>query len=725
MARSAAVAVENSFVKGLITEATGLNFPEQACTETYDCIFNEKGEVSRRLGFDLEDSYSLNTVGTTLTDLAIEYFVWENVAGRGDLTFVVIQVGGTLYFFGTSSSGALSANQLFTVTLSTYAVSGAPTSSGTECTFASGNGVLFVTHPYLETFYITYDADLLTHTQTQITLKIRDFKGVDDTLDPDTRPTTLSTLHKYNLYNQGWYSSAPCDTGGATATGHDSGTQNVLTYFHTRNSPKYPSNSDVWWVLKSAYDVFAPDDPDRIARGNTQAPKGHYLLNALYQDRSTASGLAGLTVTSSGYQRPSAVAFHSSRVFYGGVQAANYSNHIYFSQIVKDEQQYGKCYQTEDPTAEDLSDLLPTDGGEIVVLEAGTLYKLVSVQNFLLAFFSNGVWSISGSQGQAFAANDYSVAKVSDVPTQSSQAFVIVNGYPVWWTSDGIYTVVFDQITSSLSVKTLTDKTIKSFYDAIPATSKSHAKGAYNSRTKVIQWTYRSSTGSGTSDYHKHDRVLCYNTLTESFYPWQISQPSETTGPWVSGVFSTKGLGIVRQDAAVTTNAGVAVVDSLGIAVTASSTTTQYLTSTFKYVTILKDGSNYKLSFAEEGASTYLDWPSVTSGTDYTSYALSGYKIHGNAINKFQANWIEVYMITEANAAAYIQPWWDYASSTDSGKIGQSQGIYKDDDNFSVSRKRLKIRGEGTALQFKFFSETGKPFTLLGWATFETGNTSP
>ena len=48
MARSIGTTVENNFVNGLITEATGLNFPENACTDTLNCIFYDNGKVSRR-----------------------------------------------------------------------------------------------------------------------------------------------------------------------------------------------------------------------------------------------------------------------------------------------------------------------------------------------------------------------------------------------------------------------------------------------------------------------------------------------------------------------------------------------------------------------------------------------------------------------------------------------------------------------------------------------------
>jgi hypothetical protein len=53
---------ENNFTKGLITEATGLNFPENAATSTDNCQYTLIGDVTRRLGIDREVNFSPNPV---------------------------------------------------------------------------------------------------------------------------------------------------------------------------------------------------------------------------------------------------------------------------------------------------------------------------------------------------------------------------------------------------------------------------------------------------------------------------------------------------------------------------------------------------------------------------------------------------------------------------------------------------------------------------------------
>jgi hypothetical protein len=205
MPRQVAVTVENNFSGGLITEATGLNFPENACTETYDCEFRLDGSVERRLGFDFEADYSTKTINRT--DEAISTYLWKNVAGNGDFTLLVVQVGMVLYFYEvlaeqSYSSGAVAS----TVTLSP--VAGASNSQIIEFQYCDGNGYLIVTHPHCDPVRVSYNTSTHVATGTSITIKIRDFEGaVADPYTISERPTStlagLNTSHYYNLLNQG------------------------------------------------------------------------------------------------------------------------------------------------------------------------------------------------------------------------------------------------------------------------------------------------------------------------------------------------------------------------------------------------------------------------------------------------------------------------------------------------------------------------------------------
>ena len=188
------VSVENGFVRGLISEATGLNFPKDACTETMDCVFDSKGTVSRRLGIDYEASASTANTVTRNSSSVVEY-TWESVAGDGNRSFLVVQVGDTLHFWNVPSTGALSANKkAFTVSLSSYAVSGATSIGSRACAFAAGIGDLFVAHPNCEPFYVSYNPTGDTITVSTITVMIRDMVGVEESIPFNVRPRSRQSI---------------------------------------------------------------------------------------------------------------------------------------------------------------------------------------------------------------------------------------------------------------------------------------------------------------------------------------------------------------------------------------------------------------------------------------------------------------------------------------------------------------------------------------------------
>lgn len=674
MARNIATSIENNFINGLVTEATALNFPENAASETYNCVFWPKANFTRRKGIDYETSHLLNTENRS--NVVVNSHLWQNAAGNGLYNFVVLQVGNTLSFYRVSSTGNLSANKnASTINLDTYKVSGAPSVSTVEAQFAYGQGYLFVTHPYCEPFYVAYDPSGNTFSATEITVYIRDTEGLDDGYAITTRPGGGgNNAHIYNTYNQGW-SNANANTFASAIGG-------------------WPSNADVWWVYKDASEVFTPSLANQIYRGNSPAPRGSFILEAFYQDRTGVSGQGGLSIVSSGYQRPSTCAFFASRVFYAGTQAQGFNNKIYYSQIVENEDQFGKCYQQNEPASETNFDLLATDGGTINILDIGTIVKMVSIQSSLLIFATNGVWSISGSTGTGFTAMDFTVRRLSTVPALTASSFVDVGGMPAWWNTDGIYTMAQTNQLGDMGVVSASEKKIKQFFDAIPNDSKSYAKGFYNALDKTVQWVYRSTSANGNvTDAYTFDRVLNFNTTTGAFYPWSVD----------SSPVSINGL----------------------VAVQLTSPTAEDST-VFKYLCSYPDAGSYKMTFAEESDERFVDWYTKDStGVEYESYVISGYKVRGDAQKQFNSNYVFLYAGNSEPTTVYFQGIWDYANDGAEGNWTSRQRCQFTNTHRNYDHKRLRVRGSGLALQFKLSSLSGEPFDIVGWSVFESANASP
>lgn len=713
-------AIENNFTQGLITTATGLNFPPNACTETFNCEFGWDGSVTRRLGFDFETAYQTKTIDRA--NKAINTYLWRNVAGNGDTTLAVLQVGLTIYFFEIIANQSFSSGQVSsTVTLTSV---GGTNPEIYDCDFSDGNGLLFITHPFCDPVRVAYDISTHTATGTSISLMIRDLSGSNaDPYDIVTRPTStfvgLNQDHLYNLYNQGWSVSN-------------------LTAWDTAQT-SMPSNADVMWQFVDSSNNFDASTAsiNRVTAGNTPAPKGHWIYGLFSQDRNAISGLT--TVTNDinpGTVRPATSAFFAGRIFYAGISASGYNSNIYFSQIVENVNQYGYCYQQNDPTAQDLFDLLPTDGGVISLPEAGTIHKMVSIPGGLTVHADNGTWFIAGSSGIGFLATDYTVQKISTFPTLSASSFVIVNGMPVWWNSTGIYSLLpggnnapssSNDIISQgglPTVKSLTDSTIWAFFQEIPLASKRKARGIYHYNDRHIRWIYKTTDTNDVTAAHEFDAVLNFNTITGAFYPWTVDNSNVTiNGIIISDLIS----GNVSVNNVVDSGSNN-IVDSSGNQIIVFETTATNQIPFDKYIVSYKNGGTYNFTFASKINASYIDWFTYDlAGVNFDSFLVTGYKIVGGAIRRAQNNWVRIFTAMDTDDQEYFfQGIWDYAiTGAGTGRWSSKQHIIHTDTNYSTVSKRLKIRGHGLVFQYKLSSIDGKPFTIVGWSRLDTVNNLP
>lgn len=761
------VSVENNFTKGLVTEYTGLNFPENAAIETFNCEYTLIGDVVRREG--INEELNGTTVNITPAVQAMASYVWHNVNGDGQTRLMVTQVGNGLRFYQLSNATVLAPIST-TLLVSTINLSNFGTFDITkECTFAEGNGYLFIYHSSINPVYCSFASGAIT--ANSINMQIRDFVGVIDNLPITTRPFNLSNEHSYNIQNQGWVQGSPWSAISTTAvsgsaigsttfvvqagivgvtngqtvvctgtlpnsafggigsggvTTHSYGTvtgysgtnltinlisddpsgsgytftnwvinPNNTGYINTwfTDVGNYPSNSDVWWFFKDNTGLFNPTTTNNNTAISGHAPQGHFVLNPFTLDRTSLTGIPGLTpvITT---KRPSHGTWFQGRIWYTGVNDSfsatgdanfySWSNQIYFSQIVGDPSDFGSCYQVNDPSSETLNDILPTDGGQIVIPETGVIHKLWPFQNGMLVFADNGVWFITGSQGIGFSANDYTITQISHVKVLSNQSFVDVQGLPLFWNEDGIYQVSPSQ-SGSMTVEPITVGTILSFYNNIPLASKKYARGSYDPIDYRIQWVYRNTQETGVGDRYNYDSILNYNVYNKAFYPYTISGNGNNyinsinyvSYPYISTVTPDPG---------------------------------------FKYLSSTAGGV---FTFADEHDSTFVDWGSQ----NFVSYFITGYKVHGQGIRKFQMPYINVFSRSVADYMAYyIQGIWDYATSTDSGQYSSNQLMEIFDANHGVNFKRPRIRGRGYTLQLKFSSKDGQPFDIIGWAALENQN---
>jgi len=143
----------------------------------------------------------------------------------------------------------------------------------------------------------------------------------------------------------------------------------------------------------------------------------------------------------------------------------------------------------------------------------------------------------------------------------------------------------------------------------------------------------------------------------------------------------------------------------------------------FKYLSSHPSSGIYNFSFAEEYRDDYTDWVSAGFPSNYTSYFITGYKLRGQAVKKFQPQYIQVYARNDTASSYKIQGIWNYANDPNSGKYTSEQLVTNALIRFGTIFRRHKIRGSGYALQFKISSVDEEPFDIQGWGVVDTVNT--
>lgn len=704
MTRNVGVSIENAFTRGLITEVTGVNSPENSVTISSNTIYDRIGRAKKRKGFEIEPGAVYSNIGGP--GVRLEY-LWETVSDNVSVDFVVLQIGSMIHFFGLSSGLPLSASRKsFTVNLLSYKSPQFPDSViiNNFCSFSSGRGALFIAHPNCSTLYVSYNSVTDSLSVKTIAITVRDFEGVEDGYGLTQRRTSLTTAHRYNLFNQGWY--------GTFRTGSQQGNANlnVLTAWDNERSD-FPAHSDVWWYYirtdQSGLEFLSPALATRnnLFYGNTPAAKGHYIINPFQTNRSSVSGISGVTEKSSDGLRPSVVSFYAGRAFYGGVGKSGYSSKIYFTQIIERDEQLGYCYQANDPTSRDISDLLDSDGGVIEIADINNVLDLKVVGQSMIVLASNGIWSISGTDNGPFRATDYTVSKISNIPAISKTSSITISGTPLWWNYEGIFTLSDSELGLTKDVTSLTTSTIQRFYDSIPSSCKLYAKGAFNNQEKLAYWIY-SSDDDNPSVY---DSVLVLDAISGAFYP--ITLP--TQGPKLTGLVSVRQNEAIVEDSDLVTNLLDLITTNTGSQVYIEEFQGYVFSDqVFKFVT--EDGTN--LTFSDISSERYLDWNTYP----YDSFFVTGYRVRGEILKKSQTNYLSVITEDIEEGSCYVQPIWDYSNDHDSGRFGNPQQVYRSKTFRDYQRSKIKIRGNGYSLQFKFYGVSGKPYVITGWAGFDS-----
>lgn len=396
------------------------------------------------------------------------------------------------------------------------------------------------------------------------------------------------------------------------------------------------------------------------------------------------------------FNRPEVTSFFAGRTWFAANSYSDKGTNIYFSQVIQRPEQLGQCYQKNDPTSEQFFDLLPDDGGSISIPEIANVVALFPMRSAMVVLATNGTWVIRGSSSEGFSATSFRVEKVSGVGCVSRTSVTDVKGIPQWAGEDSFYTIEYDPNYNAFQQKSLSDERIRSFYQLIPANNRRFIKGTYDTTEQIVRFIYNDNAVFTQADYYKYNKQLNYDINTKAWYPWTLPiAPNEIRG-------------IIN------------VVDSNHI-----------YEARVKYIFTLETGGISFLSFAEQIRLNFTDWYQYSisvSGNpldakDYESFFVTAPMIEGQTQRFAQANYLYVFLDSETGSSCFVSPRFDWTNSGSSGKWGTIQQAYGTAlNNRNVTVRRLKIRGKGRSIQFKFGSSPKKPFSILGWSIFETIN---
>jgi len=700
----------NTFVKGLITEAGELTFPENASVDELNCDLFRDGSRRRRLGIAVENggSYSSFTISPVES---VSLGDWKNVGNESGKEYLVVQNGSTLYFYNKNSIPFSSQEVATSIPLSPYQILGKNVATE-KTSVASVDGSLVVVSPAMNPIYVTED-DNGVITATKINVKVRDFEWQGDkrSYEEGVATGSVTEAREYDTANTGWHGTL-----GAAA---------LSTY--TASESEYPPLTHPWYSGKNSTGAFTVAEWKEIYAGSSLIGNGKFILDLFSKDRATASGVSGYP-TETETTRFSTVASFSGRVFYAGLTSQKNSGRIYYTRLLEDVSELGECYQQNDPTSEEISDLLDTDGGVIRIPDAVAIRKLYAFKSSLFVFADNGVWQVTGIDN-FFTPTAYSVSLVSDIGILSAGSFVGAEGTPFWWSRYGIHTLSFNEF-GNASEENLSIATIQTFWNNIDGNAKDNVQAAYDPINKKIYWLYPNNSETVAN---KYNNVLILDITLQAFYPWTFQDNGVNTD-YIIGFNFFKGFGEDALELEVVSE-GVPVISNADDDTVVSTQTVPLSTSSASVTFLVKDGSTEKMTMGFVNSETFLDW----GLENYVSYAETGYDFVGDLELRKNAPYVTVYCREtetgwEATGTGYspirdssllTSAFWDFkrASSSDAQQAYRRKlNPFPDPDDLStysspasVLMTRLRMRGRGRSMRLRFESEQGKDFTLLGY----------
>jgi hypothetical protein len=707
-----------SFVKGLITEASELNFPENASLDEKNFELFKTGERKRRIGLSVE-KYFTTTMSEAFADIFLErgninVLEWRTVGNILNFDFYVLILPGIVQLIRADNYTEYDVFDIDVTDAKVINGSLVCTTSSKEISVIFWNGSGFVSE--------------------NKRIKVRDIWGIDTGFPEglfNYRPeySAMNNNIRYNLYNQSW---------GYPQTNKDGiredPTESYSLGWAVPPGP-YPSDSEnVWSGMYFDPAVTPPQERWRISKSvekygpNVPVGKGYFIIDLL--ERSASRKQAIITNKSQFPEMemgdfnppidkadggPTCITEFAGRVFYSGFSDVGFIgdsrsprlyNAVCFSQLLSGFSNIASCYQLGDPTNREESDVVDTDGGILFISEAENIVGLSVFKNALLVFANNGVWAVTGGGDYGFTATNYKRIKISSSGCLDRYSIVSTNAGVFFWGSEGIFQITTDRVGDIVAVN-LTQETIQTYYNSVIADlGFNRVRGCFDRINKKLRWAVK---GESLITSNIVPQELTFDTSLQSFSVNEFAVPNKTW-PTIFGVFSSD---------------------------TYTKTFRNDLYGYKYYGFKLVDG--FFVFFIASSGNSFYDWKEVDDvGVDNKAFLLTGHTTGNDSSVAKQIPYFTLHMrrtetgvdslgniIRPSGCLARTQ--WGFSVSESSGKWSPLMPVYRFkneflEPDFSIITTKNKMRGRGNAFSLYMETEPGKDCQIIGWNVALNGN---
>lgn len=742
----------NTFVRGLITEASPLNYPANASIDEVNFELKRDGTRQRRLGMGFEDGYvfhsasPLNGIGyqtkTTST------YIWEGAGGVLDVTFLVFQVGNQLKIHNLVDARTPVSGAGFKVSLTLDFAAEA------EYSFTTINGKLVIASGNTHVAIVDYEGGTLFNLE-YIPLKVRDVWGIEEPKeleeDPQYRPkggagpppppppqnsytdpdgdedadgvpnyadptpfgepetppwevpgNEINPVHEYNLMNQGWGIPRKNKAGELVNP--------INEYFGELYC--YPSNSETVWTGLQFQAVEGAADPYERMFNNLYVDrfgldigsgKGYFILD-LHNRGNARKGEVDKNknkypVMPLGKSYPgdymttgaSVVATYSGRVFYTGF-TSEVKDGDKRSPVLNDYVFFSRLVKSDSDINKCYQESDPTSRDSSDVLETdGGFLRISGAKNILRL-------ATLGQRLVVIASNGvWSVSGGSDYGFSASNFRV-------------------DKITSfgCIAPNSVVEVNGSLLYWGAESIFKI---GSDQMGTLVVEDFSAASINSYYDAISLRIKKACVG----------VFDSVEKKVRWILHMNRFINIGFASTELIFDTLIGcyyqhkIEGYEEIGINSIFFTPETGV-----GYIALRRDALNIvKYTFATYKDTTFRDWKDIDGvGVDAKAFLLTGALTAGDSGIDKQAPYITLHFRKAEPSSCLMRSQWEWSNDPGSHKFSSLVETYRSrtGEGFDTVISKSKLRGKGKAISLYFETSPYKDCQLLGWNLTINGN---